>query len=224
MLRFVNHFKLTMNNSLSEIYNTLFSHYGDLRWWPADTPYEVMVGAILTQNTAWTNVEKAIGQFDGDLTPERIKNLSLEELQDLIRPAGFYKQKSQYLKALTEWFMGYDCDVKRIQNLNLSDVRRELLGVHGVGNETADSILLYAFHFPTFVVDAYTMRLFKRYPLDAGATYGQVKKYIESQIPIDARIYNRFHALIVQNGKDHCKKKALCEGCPLETSCQKRFD
>lgn len=224
MLRFVNHFKLTMNNSLSEIYNTLFSHYGDLRWWPADTPYEVMVGAILTQNTAWTNVEKAIGQFDGDLTPERIKNLSLEELQDLIRPAGFYKQKSQYLKALTEWFMGYDCDVKRIQNLNLSDVRKELLGVHGVGNETADSILLYAFHFPTFVVDAYTMRLFKRYPLDAGTTYAQVKKFIESKIPADVLMYNRFHALIVQNGKEHCKKKALCEGCPLESSCKKRFD
>lgn len=213
-----------MNNSLSEIYNTLFSHYGDLRWWPADTPYEVMVGAILTQNTAWTNVEKAIGQFDGDLTPERIKNLSLEELQDLIRPAGFYKQKSQYLKALTEWFMGYDCDVKRIQNLNLSDVRKELLGVHGVGNETADSILLYAFHFPTFVVDAYTMRLFKRYPLDAGTTYAQVKKFIESKIPADVLMYNRFHALIVQNGKEHCKKKALCEGCPLESSCKKRFD
>lgn len=224
MLRFVNYFKLTMNNSLSEIYNTLFSHYGDLRWWPAKTPYEVMVGAILTQNTAWTNVEKAIGQFEGDLTPGRIQHLPLEKLQDLIRPAGFYKQKSQYLKALTEWFLAYDCDVKRIQNLNLSDVRKELLGVHGVGQETADSILLYAFHFPTFVVDAYTMRLFKRYPLDAGTTYAQVKKFIESKIPADVLMYNRFHALIVQNGKDHCKKKALCEGCPLETSCQKRFD
>lgn len=213
-----------ISNLLLEIYQTFLSHYGDLHWWPADTPYEVMVGAILTQNTSWNNVEKVIGQFEDELTPERIKNLPLEELQDLIRPAGFYKQKSQYLKTLTEWFLAYDCDVKRIQSLNLSDVRKELLGIHGVGNETADSILLYAFHFPTFVVDAYTMRLFKRYPLVAGKTYAQVKKLIESQIPADALIYNRFHALIVQNGKDHCKKKALCEGCPLEGSCKKRLD
>ncbi|MEB3429253.1 ATP-binding cassette domain-containing protein [Citroniella saccharovorans] len=127
-----------------------------------------MNGAILTQNTAGTNAEKAIGQFEDDMTPERIHHLPLEKLQDLIRQSGIYKQKLQYLKVLTEWFMSYDCDVKRIQNLPLSDVRKDLLGVHGVGNETADSVLLYAFHFPTFVVDAYTMRLFKRYPLDAG--------------------------------------------------------
>jgi endonuclease-3 related protein len=216
--------KQRMNNSLSEIYQALFLHYGDLQWWPAKTPYEVMVGAILTQNTAWSNVEKAIGQFEDDLTPDRIHHLPLEKLQDHIRPSGYYTQKSQYLKVLTEWFMSYDCDVKRIQNLPLSDVRKELLGVHGVGNETADSILLYAFHFPTFVVDAYTMRLFKRYPLDAGKTYVQVKKFIESRIPADVLVYNRFHALIVQNGKEHCKKKALCEGCPLEGSCKKCFD
>ncbi|MGI6157514.1 MAG: endonuclease III domain-containing protein [Saccharofermentanales bacterium] len=213
-----------MDTTLLEIYETLFSFYGDLQWWPAKTPYEVMVGAILTQNTAWTNVEKAIGRFEGDLSPERIDHLSLEELQDLIRPAGFYKQKSKYLKALTAWFLAYDCDVKRIQNLRLSDVRKELLGVHGVGNETADSILLYAFHFPTFVVDAYTMRLFKRYPLDAGRTYAQVKKFIERRIPADVLMYNRFHALLVQNGKDHCRKKARCEGCALESSCKKCFD
>lgn len=113
--------------------------------------------------------------------------------------------------------MSYDCDVKRIQNLPSSDVRKELLGVHGVGNETADSILLYAFHFPTFVVDVYTMRLFKRYPLDAGKTYVQVKKFIESRIPADVIVYNRFHALIIQNGKEHCKKKALFAQCAMHT-------
>ena len=213
-----------MDNTLLEIYHKLFAHYGDLPWWPAKTPYEVMVGAILTQNTAWTNVEKAIERFEGDLSPERIHHMPLKELQDVIRPAGFYKQKSKYLKALTEWFLTYDCDVKHIQNLNLDDVRKELLSVYGVGNETADSILLYAFHFPTFVVDAYTMRLFKRYPLEAGKTYLQVKKFIERRIPTDVLMYNRFHALIVQNGKDHCKKKPLCEGCPLETTCKKRID
>ncbi len=98
-----------------EIYQTFLSHYGDLHWWPADTPYEVMVGAILTQNTSWNNVEKAIGQFEDELTPERIYAMSLQELQDRIRPAGFYKQKSQYLKALTEWFMSYSCDTDTIK-------------------------------------------------------------------------------------------------------------
>lgn len=209
---------------LEHIYKALFARYGDLQWWPAKTPYEMMVGAILTQNTAWTNVEKAIRQFAGDLTPERVYHLPSEELQDLIRPAGFRRQKSEYLKALTAWFLAYDCDVKRIQNLPLSAVRGELTGLRGVGNETADAILLYAFGFPTFVVDAYTMRLFGRYPLDAGKSYAQVKEFIESRLSPDALMYNRFHALIVQNGKEHCKKQARCEGCPLETTCRKRLD
>lgn len=208
-------------SALDDIYQSLFSHYGDLQWWPADTPYEVMAGAILTQNTAWSNVEKAIARFEGELTPERVLELPLEALQELIRPAGFYKQKSSYLRALTAWFKRYDCSVERIQKLSMKELRRELLEIRGVGNETADSILLYAFNFPSFVVDAYTMRLFKRYPLDAGKTYSEVKNFIEERIPPDAAMYNRFHALIVQNGKTHCKKKALCEGCPLENSCKK---
>lgn len=208
-------------NKLYEIYEALFSFYGDLQWWPADSVYEVMVGAILTQNTAWSNVEKAIERFGGDLTPERVLRLPLPELQELIRPAGFYKQKSQYLKALTEWFMRYDCDAERISKLRLEEVRKELLQLYGVGRETADSILLYGFHFPTFVVDAYTLRLFRRYPLDAGSTYRQVKAFIESKMPRETLLYNRFHALIVQNGKEHCKKKPRCAGCPLEETCEK---
>lgn len=215
--------KKSKKNRLLELYQMLYSHYGDLQWWPADSSYEVMVGAILTQNTAWTNVEKAIGQLEDHLTPEAISQMPLEELQERIRPAGFFRQKSKYLKAITNWFISYDCSVERIQKLNLKDVRSELLKVHGVGNETADSILLYAFHFPTFVVDAYTMRLFKRYPFDAGKTYRQVKDFIESRIPTDESLYKQFHALIVQNGKEHCKKKALCKGCPLEGSCEKCF-
>ena len=206
---------------LGQIYQTLYSYYGDLQWWPADTPFEVMVGAILTQNTAWTNVEKAIERFDGSLSPERILDLSIEELQKIIRPAGFYRQKSQYLKAVTEWFMSYDCDIDLIKNCPLSEIRSELLQVRGVGNETADSILLYVFDFPTFVVDAYTMRLFRRFPIDAGNNYMEIKNFCEAKLPRDARLYNRFHALIVRNGKEHCKKKMDCMGCPLEKYCEK---
>ncbi|NMA11765.1 MAG: endonuclease [Chloroflexi bacterium] len=206
---------------LEKIYQTLYSHYGNLRWWPADTPFEVIVGAILTQNTAWTNVEKAIARFDGNLTPEQILNLSMEEIQEIIRPAGYFRQKSQYLKAVAEWFMSYDCDIDLIKIRPLPEIRAELLQVQGIGNETADSILLYAFDFPTFVVDAYTMRFFKRFPIDAGKTYMEVKNFCENELPQDAVIYNHFHALIVHNGKEHCKKKMDCTGCPLEAVCQK---
>ena len=206
---------------LEKIYQILISHYGDLCWWPADTPFEVIVGTILTQNTAWSNVEKALKRFDGDLSPERIMELPIEELQEIIRPAGFFRQKSEYLKAATEWFMSYDCDINLIKSCPLSDIRSELLQVRGVGNETADSILLYGFDFPTFVVDAYTMRLFKRFPIDAGTTYMEVKNYCEKELPRDAELYNHFHALIVHNGKEHCKKKMECAGCPLEENCKK---
>lgn len=208
-------------STLEKIYKNLYSHYGDLDWWPADTPYEVMVGAILTQNTSWNNVEKAIKQLSGKLTPENIHSMSIQELQDLIRPAGFYKQKSQYIKALTEWFMNYDCDIDIVKNRPLPELRSELLQVRGVGNETADSILLYAFGFPSFIVDAYTMRLFRRFPIETGEAYIEVKDYCEQNLSQDAGIYNRFHALIVQNGKEHCKKKMDCKGCPLEEACQK---
>jgi endonuclease-3 related protein len=207
---------------LKNIYQTLHAHYGDLRWWPAKTSYEVMVGAILTQNTAWTNVEKAIERFEGNLSPELILSLPIEDLQEIIRPAGFYRQKSQYLKAITEWFLTYNCDLDSIKKRPLSDLRSELLQVRGVGNETADSILLYAFNFPTFVVDAYTLRLFSRIPIETGKTYMEVKKFCEDRLPRDAELYNHFHALIVQNGKEYCKKKPDCQGCPLDGVCKKR--
>ena len=145
----------------------------------------------------------------------------MEEIQEIIRPAGYFRQKSQYLKAVAEWFMSYDCDIDLIKIRPLPEIRAELLQVQGIGNETADSILLYAFDFPTFVVDAYTMRFFKRFPIDAGKTYMEVKNFCENELPQDAVIYNHFHALIVHNGKEHCKKKMDCTGCPLEAVCQK---
>lgn len=207
--------------SLTSIYEKLFAQYGDLHWWPAESPFEVMVGAILTQNTAWGNVEKALQAFQGDLSPKRILGLPQEKLQAIIRPAGFYRQKAQYLKAISRWFSRYHFRVEEVQRESLASLRKELLEVRGVGQETADSILLYAFHFPTFVVDAYTMRLFRRFPIHAGQSYREVKSYCEEKLPRDRVLFQHFHALLVQNGKDHCKTKPSCVGCPLEEDCRK---
>ena len=207
------------------IYNTLLAHYGDLHWWPAKTPYEVVVGAVLTQNTAWSNVEKAIANFarglsgSDNLTPEFVLNADMAELTDIIRHAGFFNQKAVYLKTVTEWFAGYNFDVPTVQRETLEKLRPELLSVKGVGKETADSILLYAFNFPTFVVDAYTNRLCDRFPVDAGKGYDAVKTYFEGSVPKDAKTYNNYHALIVINAKEYCRKKPLCTGCPLYDTC-----
>ncbi|NLL90796.1 MAG: endonuclease III domain-containing protein [Ruminococcaceae bacterium] len=211
-------------SKLKEIYKTLSSRYGDLEWWPAESPFEVIVGAVLTQNTAWTNVEKALGRFEGNLSPERILNMPTEELEEIVRPAGFFRQKSRYLKAVTEWFTGCNCDIDLIRSAPLSSIRAGLLKVRGVGNETADSILLYAFNLPTFVVDAYTVRFFGRFPINAGNSYMEIKDFCERNLPKDAKLYGDFHALIVQNGKEHCKKKPECFGCPLEKSCEKKME
>ncbi|MDR2360390.1 MAG: endonuclease III domain-containing protein [Oscillospiraceae bacterium] len=206
---------------LAKIYNLLYSRYGELNWWPAKTPYEVMVGAVLTQNTAWSNVERAIANFDGDVTPERVQNADITELADLIRPSGFFNQKAAYLKAVTEWYGRYSFSVPTIQREPLEKLRKELLVVKGIGQETADSILLYAFGFPTFVVDAYTKRLCSRLPFDAGNSYSELKAYFETKLPRDSEFYNNYHALIVINAKEHCRKVPKCGGCPLNEICER---
>jgi len=208
-----------MDDKLLNIYETLLSHYGDLRWWPAKTPYEVIVGAVLTQNTAWNNVEKAIANFGENLTPESVTDMSLSELEKIIRPAGFFSRKAACLKAVTAWFARYNFDVPTVQKEPLEKLRPELLSIKGVGPETADSILLYAFDFPTFVADAYTIRLCERYPVSAGPGYTAVKSYFEENLPHSAEIYNNFHALIVTNAKEHCRKTPICVGCPLLEQC-----
>ena len=204
---------------LMRLYESLLSHYGEPRWWPAKTPYEVIVGAVLTQNCAWSNVEKAIANFGGDLMPETVMNMDTDKLIDIIRPAGFFNQKADYLKNITAWFARYAYDVHAVQQEPLNKLRSELLSTKGIGRETADSILLYAFSLPTFVVDAYTIRLCERYQIDAGKSYDAVKAFFEANLPKNADVFNRFHALIVINAKDHCKKKPMCGGCPLEKLC-----
>jgi len=142
---------------LMDIFVRLRDRYGDPRWWPGETPYEIIVGAILTQNTAWGNVEKAIKNFDGKLSPEYVLSLAQSELAEIVRPAGYYNQKAGYVFTVTEWFKQYGYAVDAVRSLPMERVREELLSLKGVGRETADSILLYAFNSPSFVVDAYTM-------------------------------------------------------------------
>ena len=211
-----------MTKRLNDMYSRLLDHYGDPRWWPAGSTYEVMAGAVLTQNTAWTNVEKAIAHFGDGLSPHVVASIDEESLRDIIRPAGSFNRKARCLKALTDWYALYGYDGEQVRRQPLAGLRGELLALKGIGPETADSILLYAFGFPSFVVDAYTMRLCGRYPLDAGRDYHGVKSFFERYLERDVLLYNRFHALIVINAKAHCRKKPLCAGCPLYDSCGRR--
>ena len=208
--------------NIHKIYKTFLSHYGDPKWWPAKNPYEVIVGAILTQNTNWGNVEKAIANFGDNLSPKFIAEINGESLAEIIKPAGFFNQKARYLKAVTKWFAKYNFDVETVRKNDLNKIRRELLSVDGIGKETADDILLYAFGFPTFVVDAYTKRLILRLPVKLeDYSYDNIKTSFESNLPKDVEIYNNFHAFIVINAKNHCKKIPSCNNCPLESVCEK---
>jgi len=210
-----------LDDTIKQIYDTLFAHYGDLQWWPGQTPYEIIVGAVLTQNTAWSNVEKAIINFGDRLLPEFVERATISELIEIIRPAGFFNQKAVYLKAATAWFANYDYDVGAVRQQPLDKLRGELLATKGIGRETADSILLYAFGLPTFVVDAYTNRLCERYPIEAGKSYENIKSYFEKRLPKSVEVYNRCHAMIVINAKEHCRKKPQCNGCPLSMECKR---
>ena len=211
-----------MDKNINAIYQKLIAHHGNLMWWPAKTPYEVIVGAVLTQNTAWSNVEKAIANFGDALTPEFVRDIDTETLIDIIRPAGFFNQKSVYLKAVTKWYEKYNFDNAAISREPLHKLRKELLMVKGVGKETADSILLYAFNLPTFVIDAYTVRLCKRFTVDIATDYDTLKAHFEANLPICQETYNNYHALIVINGKDHCRKtRPKCNSCPLDGICKK---
>ncbi len=211
--------KRTKNARLIEIYDRLLSRYGDPHWWPAETPYEVIVGAVLTQNTAWGNVEKAIANF-GELSPERVMAMAHGELAGVVRPAGFFNQKARYLQTVTHWYAQYGFSADAIHKLPHDRVRSELLSLKGVGRETADSIMLYAFGFPSFVVDAYTMRLVRRLPLPAGNNYEAVKAFFTQNLDCDAELFNRYHALIVLNGNRHCRKEPKCGGCPILELCR----
>lgn len=204
---------------LIEIYDLLLDRFGPQDWWPGDSRFEVIVGAILTQNTNWANVEKAINNLKNadSLSASKLFEMETDILAELIRPAGYYNIKAGRLKSFLQWLNdNYELDVDALENLPVWDMREQLLGIKGVGRETADSIVLYAYEKPTFVVDTYTCRIMVRHGLiDAEADYEQVKDYFESSLPTETRLFNEFHALIVQTGKNFCKPKPKCDNCPL---------
>ena len=213
--------------SLEAIFRLLFERFGPLHWWPAETPFEVCVGAILTQNTAWSNVEKAISALKqaGILTPEALQESDTELLARLIRPAGYFNVKSRRLKNFTAWlFLHHQGSLERMFASHWQELRAELLRVRGIGPETADSILLYAGDKPTFVVDAYTRRLFQRLVLlPEAAGYEETRALFMNHLPEDVALFNEYHAQIVQQCKSFCRSKPLCSDCPLRNSCPSRL-
>lgn len=202
-----------------EIYNVLSAYYGPTGWWPGDSPFEIAVGAILTQNTAWSNVEKAIANLKKAklLSPRRMLRCDRALLEEAIRPSGYFRQKAERLIAFCRYLREqYRGDMGKMCNGNLNKVREELLRIKGIGPETADDILLYSCGYPIFVVDAYTKRIFSRHGLlDGRLTYQQVQEIFHREVPRDVHIYKEYHGLIVWVGKDFCRKKPKCSTCPL---------
>ncbi len=209
-----------MNKKLMTIYNSLYSHFGPQNWWPGDTSFEVCVGAILTQNTAWQNVEKAIANLKKEklLDPHKINKLPVKSLARLIKPSGYFNIKAKRLKNFISFLCErYDGKVGKMFSNSSGHLRGHLLNVNGIGPETADSILLYAGDVPVFVVDAYTKRIFHRLKFTPeDITYHNMQQFFMKNLPIDAMLFNEYHALIVMLGKNYCKKKPRCEPCPLK--------
>lgn len=210
------------------VYQALYQHYGPQHWWPGDSPFEVMVGAVLTQNTAWTNVEKAIANLKSEdcLEPSSIAEMPHDHLAALIRPAGYFNVKANRLRNFCVWLQqqGGESPLKEWQT---NELRHGLLSVNGVGPETADDMMLYAFEHPVFVIDAYTRRLFSRLGMIEGDEgYETLRHGFEESLSSEVTktrqrvtLYNEFHALIVVHAKDYCRKRPLCNACCLENLC-----
>ncbi len=221
--------------NLQRCYRALLDTYGPQGWWPGEGPFEVMVGAVLTQNTAWRNAERALENLKeaGVLSPAGLQDLAEEDLAHLIRPAGYFRVKARRLRALVDYLQrAHDGDPAGLARGELGTLRQELLAVKGIGPETADGILLYAGGQSTFVVDAYTRRLLARLGQGIGlpvgfdphrASYVQIQRFLTAHLPADPALYNEFHALIVRHAKERCHKRGpRCEGCPLLPWCGHR--
>ncbi len=205
---------------INQAYHKLLSTFGPQNWWPADSAFEVMVGAILTQNTNWKNVERAIENLKskGLLEPKKLLSMPEKALAELIRPAGYFNIKARRLKNFLEVFCNrWHCSVQNMKAEPMEALRRVLLQIKGIGPETADSILLYALEKPVFVVDAYTKRILQRHKIiDHNAEYETVRKLFEEALPRDTKLFNEYHALIVETGKRFCRpRRPMCEDCPL---------
>jgi len=208
-----------MRATLKEVYDRLLESFGPQGWWPGESPFEVLVGAVLVQNTSWKNVVKAIDNLrDADVTsPQAVGDLAQEELEELVRPAGYFRLKARRLRNLIEFILRrYDGSLDAMFAAGLPVVREQLLTVNGVGPETADSILLYAGNLPTFVVDTYTHRVLSRHGwIDPESDYHAVKDHFEQNLTTDVALYNEYHALLVRVGHHYCRKTPKCDECPL---------
>ena len=228
-----------MKQNPYNLYRILLEKFGGQNWWPMDKQYhkknksdprfEIIIGAILTQNTAWSNVEKALNNLKSKnmLDIKKISDVDLRLLKKLIKPSGFFNQKAHRLKNMARYLHEkYDNDLDKFFNRNIREIRHELLSLNGIGPETADSIILYAGNLPIFVVDAYTKRLCKRIPFKAGAAYDEIQQYFQKQINKKYKenevtpVYNELHALIVVLAKNYCKKKPDCKKCPIKINCE----
>jgi endonuclease-3 related protein len=219
-------------NKLMHIYSLIYKAFGPQKWWPTTLEgdlhptyhgkkindkqrFEIIVGAILTQNTSWKNVEKAIFNLNKakTLSIEKIKSIKKETLANLIRPSGYYNQKAERLKIVAEFF-----------SKNRFPSREELLAVNGIGPETADSILLYAFQKPIFVIDAYTKQIFSRIGICNGkCSYAELQEIFHKNLKKDEKLFNEYHALVVELGKNYCTKKPECNNCPISKTCSKKL-
>ena len=205
---------------LMQVYRRLSRHYGDLHWWPGETPLEVSVGAILTQNTAWTNVEKAIKRLkeSRSLSVRALSRLPHRHLARLIKAAGYFNIKARRLKNFISFLQNrYGGSLKRMFKKKTALLREELLSINGTGPETADSILLYAGQKPVFVIDAYTKRIFSRHGvMPYERSYDEFQNLFMKRLPPDAALYNQYHAMLVNVGKDFCRARPRCDACPLK--------
>jgi len=212
-----------LRQQLTEVYRLLLDRYGPQHWWPADAPFEVIVGAILTQSAAWGNVEKAIFNLKGAgaLTPVSLRKLPLDELAELIYPSGYYNAKALKIKSFVEHLGDAHQDsLEDLFSLDVPSLRRELLTIHGIGPETADSIVLYAARKPIFVIDAYTRRILPRLGLSPPRNdYSAFQELFMENLSTEEKLFNEYHALLVRHGKEVCKKAPLCDQCCLRGIC-----
>jgi len=209
-----------MPEKLALMYKKLYASFGPQHWWPGKTPFEVAVGAILTQNTNWSNVEKAIANLKSDkvLNPKALHDMSHARLASLIRPAGYFNIKAKRLKNFISFLINkYHGSMSRMAKEDLGSIRTKLLSVNGIGPETADSIILYALEKPVFVVDAYTKRVLSRHNILAhDASYDTFQGFFHSKLRKDISLFNEYHALFVRLAKENCRTKPICAGCPIE--------
>ena len=201
----------------AEIYDRLYAAYGQPRWW-SDDPFVVMMQSVLVQNTSWASVEKVTDGVTAQLTPECVMGLMAEELESIIRPCGFCKAKAATIRRLTEWYGKYEYQVEKAKALELQELRKELLAVKGIGAETADVILVYAFHKPSFIIDAYTRQFLERLGFRFDSD-DEIRSFFERGLERNYQLYGWYHWLILEHGIGHCRKKPVCDSCAFTAFC-----